>query len=263
MIRRLFNGILNRWSKASSLRHLTCYWPTMLITQKRLVTMRLHAHGTSLLMSFRRNTSDSAILKEVLSSNVYESSKYHDAPCVLIDLGSHIGSFTNLFLSTHPHSRAICIEPNPFSYSLLIQNLHANQILDRATCLSAAIVPHQDLVRNRFVRLDFPAGQTDVFEQFQVSPSGRWVTMGVSLRDISELHAENIPLVLKMDIEGAELPLLDELLDMLQKAQVFMLFMEFHGTQPQLLDWISRLEHIGFNCVRNGLILRAEKELSG
>jgi hypothetical protein len=112
------------------------------------------------------------------------------------------------------------------------------------------------------VRLDFPAGQTDVFEQFQISPSGRWVTMGVSLRDISELHAENIPLVLKMDIEGAELPLLDELLDMLQRAQVFMLLMEFHGTQLQLLDWISRLEHIGFNCVSDGLILRAEKELS-
>lgn len=252
-------AISNRWHRAASVRSLTPLWPTLLLTRKKIVTMNFKARGEAMRMTFRRSTSDPSILEEVLSNDVYACSKHRTEPCIVMDFGAHIGSFTTNFLVARPAARAICIEPNPFSYSLLVQNLQANRILSRSTCVSAALVSRETLALDRFVRLDFPDGKDDIFEQFQVSPHGRWVTLGTSLEALSVLLEPSLPIVIKMDIEGGELPLVGEFFEFLNTRPVSMLFMEFHGTPDQQEDWVRQLRSIGFVCDVDGIIIRADR----
>lgn len=252
-------AIHDRWRKARAMRQLTPLWPTLLVHRSKLVTMILHSRGESVRMTFRRSSSDPAILDEVLANDIYACPQFRTGRCIVMDFGAHIGSFTTGFLVGRPDARAFCIEPNPFSYSLLVQNLQANRVLARSVCLGAALVSRETLAADRFVRLDFPDGQQDVFEQFQVSPQGRWITLGVSLDALSTLLEPGVPIVLKMDIEGGELPLLNEFHVFLKNHPVSMLFMEFHGTPTQQEEWVRQLGAIGFRCEVNGIILRAER----
>lgn len=252
-------AIQSRWRRATAMRQLTPLWPMLLLARSKLATMSLRSRGESLRMTFRRSTSDPGILEEVLSNDVYACPQFRTGRCIVMDFGAHIGSFTTSFLVGRPEARAFCVEPNPFSYSLLVQNLQANRVLPRSVCIGAALVSREALAADRFVRLDFPAGQQDVFEQFQVSPQGRWITLGVSLEALSALLEPGVPIVLKMDIEGGELPLLDEFHGFLTSHPVAMLFMEFHGTPAQQAGWVQRLGTIGFRCDVNGIILRAER----
>ena len=141
-----------------------------------------------------------------------------------------------------------------------LHNIHTAQIESRVVCLSAAVVPKERLTVGRFVQLDFPTWQTDTFQQFRISPNGRWTAPGISLEEITQLLKPNVQIIIKMDIEGGELPLLDELLGLLRNVQtITMLFMEFHGTVAQMNDWVTRLEGIGFSCTCSGFIMQAKR----
>lgn len=221
--------------------------------------MNFFASDRYINLTFRRPTSDLDILKEVMSNNVYNSTLRLSEECMLLNFGAHIGTFTNFFVLTHPKSKAICIEPNPDSFALLTQNIQANRISSRVNCISAALVPQDTLQVERFVHLDFPTEQNDTFEQFHISSAGRWVAVGISLRELASLLDPDVPIVIKMDIEGGELPILTELFALLEGFSVMGLHMEFHGSRLQMDEWLAKLKSIGFHCEATGFILRAEK----
>jgi FkbM family methyltransferase len=57
----------------------------------------------------------------------------------IVDIGAHVGSFTVWAALRSPGARLLAVEPNPETFSLLLQNLHDNGLQDRVTAINAAV----------------------------------------------------------------------------------------------------------------------------
>lgn len=78
----------------------------------------------------KEKAGDHDVIGEVVTGDCYRMEKYirgmRDAefyPRVILDIGSHIGTFTALVHKSFPDAIYICVEPNKRSFSLLINNV--------------------------------------------------------------------------------------------------------------------------------------------
>lgn len=173
---------------------------------------------------------------------IYKKRMY-DFPCDhaprVIDGGANIGLAALFIKSRHPAARVTCFEADPEVAVYLKKNLAAAKISD-VEVIEAALWETSTM-------LEFSSEGSDAgrIGSAPVEAKTRQVT-GVRL---SPYLAEPVDF-LKLDIEGAELPVLRECAPQLRNVQ--RLFVEYHSFagQPQgLAELMAILENAGFRIM--------------
>lgn len=154
---------------------------------------------------------------------------------LIIDCGSNVGVSVLYFRSIHPAARIICFEPDPAVHACLEENLRANGITD-VDHRRQAVWVHGEGVS--FGSEGADGGSILRSENAVRLPS-------VRLREVLQ-EAGEIDL-LKIDIEGAEVPVLLDCADELHRVK--QLYVEYHSlpdAPQQLHELLEVLNRAGF-----------------
>jgi len=172
--------------------------------------------------------------KEIFTDQLYYFKPKQPNP-VILDCGANIGMSVAYFREYYPTARVIAFEADPTIGKILEQNLKANGV-DRVEIVNKAVWTDDQGV-------SFGSEAADSSSIFSTEAKTR--IPSVRLRDYL-LRESRIDL-LKIDIEGAETPVLEDCRDAL--GNVERLFVEFHsyiGYPQTLASVVQILEEAGF-----------------
>lgn len=166
---------------------------------------------------------------EVLIERVYQLDVVPFTPDLVLDLGANIGLFTLLAAKQWPGASFVCVEPHPLTFSFLCDNLALNgvNVMKFQCALDAQ------------VGLKFLENEGAVFQRL----SERSTETRVMTLRLDSLIPENphLKLLIKMDIEGSEIAVLDSLEARLPENSF--VFLELHEGEKSLrwMDgWAAR-----------------------
>ena len=171
------------------------------------------------------------VADEVLIEQVYQLDAVPFMPDLVLDLGANIGLFTLLAAKRWPTASIICVEPHPTTFSFLCDNLALNGV--NATKLQCAL--------DAEVSIKFMENEGAVFQAL----SNRATATRVMTLQLDALlpTGTNEKLLIKMDIEGSEVTVLEKLQAKLP-PECFV-FIELHKGDESLrwMDhWAARHE---------------------
>ncbi len=138
----------------------------------------------------------------------------------IIDLGSEVGLSVFYFKSIYPHAKIYAFEPDPSSYKLLIQNIKRNN-LKNVFSYNVAVASKRGLI-SFFVDPIVNGSLT-----MSLYPQRQQKKMKVAADRLSHYVKNKIDL-LKMDIEGAELSVLEDLARSKKISLIKMMIIEYH-----------------------------------
>jgi FkbM family methyltransferase len=202
-------------------------------------------------VTLRKGTTDTKVFDEIFVEGAY-------APCLaalpdtldrvtLIDLGANIG-LSVLYLARELDARAvrvdhiIAVEPDPDNFRMLAENLRRTGLADCCTALRAF------------------AGPGAAFAELHDSGNGAWgMRMGplseggipvLPLAEIGDLAKTSAPVLLKCDIEGAELQLFLHIRDW--EHLIRYIFLELHTEFLPIQQMLACLASSGFEWTIHG-----------
>ena len=170
-----------------------------------LFVYKLVASSGLLSASWGRTLFERAYLlyKYKLEARALSQLEYFVAPgSIVVDVGANIGSFTMQFAQwTGPLGLVYAIEPEPFNFSRLTQNLSKSGLAERVCAVRALVAErHGDY----FLELN-PHHPGD--HRLSTSETGIQVT-GTTVDELLARHQDAQVSVIKIDVQGAELRVL-------------------------------------------------------
>ncbi|MEI6327323.1 MAG: FkbM family methyltransferase [Candidatus Roizmanbacteria bacterium] len=167
-------------------------------------------------------------------------------PKHIIDAGANIGVATIYFAYYYPNSTITSIEPDPEIFAILKNNIEANHLSDRVTLVNVALgrtKGHVTLYHN-----GLPGRTTmSIVHEREKSVS----EFNVPMDTLSAYIPSEID-ILKIDIEGAEHEVFDELTQSYTIDRIKSIVMEYHHIMPlgksnqSLGYFLEGLEKAGF-----------------
>ena len=199
-------------------------------------------------VSYRNDCEVGVIYDDIFRKNVYFFEAKTSEPFI-IDCGGHIGLAVLYFKTLYPQARILTFEPNPETFALLQKNIAQND-LRGVEAMNMALTHDGQKDAILYVGENFLQAwdSTDTIEP------NLWVNMheyrGIPVRStrLSSYINERVDF-LKLDIEGAEVAVLDELNGKL--SAVGALTLEYHQNpanlaQGKLQKIIEKLGRSGF-----------------
>lgn len=176
------------------------------------------------------------IKKEIFGKNIYYFDLKKDKQTIL-DLGSHIGVSILYFKEHYPNAEIVGFEPNPFLFEILKNNIFENNLVDVDIYNKAVSDSEQDLT------LHIDQNETKWYSTggyLHGGWSGKQTTREIKVDSVrlSSLLNKNIDL-LKVDIEGMELRVLQESKDLLKNVRNIVV--EYHPDQKKKLKKLINL----------------------
>lgn len=246
---------MSSWT-ISLFREWLPYMPVSSIVRLRNCLLRGHegssdASGTLSLqmkrplaqsLTMRQHGSDFYTFEEIFINKVYRGLTEFLPTCeTVMDLGANIGLASLYFALSFPNCCVFAVEPDAANFGLLTSNLAALSNAGRASVVQAA-------VWNENCDVEIDAPDDGAFNAFKVQTSqGAKATQTVRGMTMNRLLAmsdfERIDL-LKIDIEGAEVPLLQGETDWLKR--VGCLAIEFHDDSRQQSGFDALMQQYGF-----------------
>jgi FkbM family methyltransferase len=181
------------------------------------------------------------LFEEIFVHEVYRFESESDSP-IIMDCGSNIGMSVLYFKTLYPKCRIIAFEPEPTNFSYLEKNIATNNLND---------------VQCYGVGLSTTPGKADLYRALP-SPSLNWMLTKPEgayehqqiLLDQLSRYVNDIVDLLKIDAEGAELSIIEDLLRTGKVNLVAALIIEHHPrltgmTRSQL---VTQLTACGFHC---------------
>jgi len=155
----------------------------------------------------RAGTSDIDVFKHIYVLREYAFLDELKNPSLIIDCGANVGMSSAYFLARFPEARVIAIEPDPGNYQQLVHNTAHDD--ERVKAIQAGVWSKQ--VGLKFVDTAFGDGRAWAIGVEEALPGEPVDINAVSIPQIlaNEPADQRISL-LKIDIEGAELPLFSE-----------------------------------------------------
>jgi FkbM family methyltransferase len=190
------------------------------------------------------DASELRALHEVLVAGAYDV-PLPRAPQVIADLGSHIGASVLAFKARYPDARIVAVEPNPEAFARLVRNVGG---LLGVTCLNlavGAVAGRRELHRE--------PGASWAASLFPSRRDGETVTVEARRLDaILGLARFGRVDLLKLDVEGAEEDVVEELVAGGAMSVVDQLIAEYHHHLDPGRDFLGRflerLREQGFAC---------------
>ena len=191
---------------------------------------------SDLMIKFVDSASFLFMYHEIFEKEIYRFKAELNDP-LIIDCGSNIGISVLYFKLLYSQAKIIAFEPDPDIFKILKENCTNHKLTD------------VDLINNAVwdseTVLDFYAEGSDGGRIATISDTDKYVRVPtVRLKDY--LSKDNIDF-LKVDIEGAELRVIEDCKDVLKNVKL--IFIEYHSfvDQPQDIDRIlSILKDSGF-----------------
>ncbi|MEI8080942.1 MAG: FkbM family methyltransferase [Actinomycetes bacterium] len=169
---------------------------------------------------------------------------------LIVDAGANIGVSALYFLSHAPESHVVCIEPDPRNVERLERNLARNGLAQRATIVRAAIGSHGGTCR---FAIEKTGRYGTVIEDGKQSLSQERIEQEIVVESLAadQFLNETMPAngridVLKLDVEGQELPVLEALSDE-TLSRIGMIYAEIIDGSPTLP---------GFRSSKQGTVVR-------
>jgi FkbM family methyltransferase len=156
----------------------------------------------------RPDTTDPKVVDEVIKRNVYEHKKFafRIADCLTwLDLGANIGTFT--CLASSKGCRVVAFEPEPDNFRILNENIKLNN--------SQNVVVHQKGVvagPDGTLDLYLCKGDYNKYRHTIFKKRGRQ-SIPIQVSNFKKVLEEYKPNGIKIDIEGAEIELLESIKD--------------------------------------------------
>lgn len=214
------DALLLRLAMASAARAVTRplqFALSELSSRPRVRAYRLRGSGRELVL--RHPSSDAWVVYEVLVRHVYlpppaaeEALARAGGPLRIVDLGAHVGSATLALLERYPEATVVAYEPNPDTAALLRRTLERNGLADRVELRQAAAGTEPgEAEMEGFSLLAHLVRDRPEEEAEDLVPAIRELQRDggrhrIEVRDVLP-DIEDADLV-KMDIEGAEWPIL-------------------------------------------------------
>lgn len=167
------------------------------------------------------------------------------SPATVIDVGAAYGSFALLCHNVFPDAKYILVEPleeyKPFMQAATRSISNAEYILAAATAESGEVIinVHPDLVGSSLYLED---------EDSNVNGVPRTVR-AIALDCLVQDGEANVPFLLKIDVQGAELDVLSGAEEILRGTEYVLLevsFFEFLSGGPQFYDVVTFMKSRGF-----------------
>ncbi len=196
-----------------------------------------------------RNAEHLNMAREIFIDECYALST--SRPAVVIDIGANIG-LASLYFAAQPRvERVYSFEPFPATYALLEGNVAANPELARKIALAAIGLADKDAT----LAVDYDPAWSGSMSTTGV---GAWrprsggatesttIRLEPASRHVASIRSRHpgVPLVAKIDCEGSEYPILQELDQTGLLPSLDVVLMEWHQRQPDEL--LQRLERHGF-----------------
>lgn len=208
------------------------------LEQRRLAEMPRYVPGKTELFGRTFRFVDAMtyqqIYREIFERQVYLFQCSSEVP-LIIDGGANVGLSVLYFKKVYPRSRVIAFEPDPEIFRVLEANVQTYE-LDGVQLVSKALWESETCLA--FKQEGSAAGRLD-------PDSGTVTVPTCRLRDFMGSRVD----FLKLDIEGAELRVLNDSVDLLHNVQS--IFVEHHAFrgQPQNLHGVIRIyEDAGFRA---------------
>ena len=182
-----------------------------------------------------------AICSEFFIENMYDLSRVGFEPLLVIDCGGYKGYFTWLARKKFPKAKFICIEAHQTNYNDIVKTAAVNKI-DNVDIVYAAVSDSDKAVEFFF------EGSSGSMDNNFSTKAGSVFVQPVNLYKLIE-GSNN--LILKVDIEGAELDFFPAIIDSLPKKCA--IFLETH-------DGWNSLGDIRHQFIRNGFLFKVNRE---
>jgi FkbM family methyltransferase len=194
------------------------------------VTPRFEAHFTN------------QIYKEMTSLLIQQMAK---GVSTFIDIGAHYGFFDVLVAKSNPKCKIIALEPIEENYAILKKNLELHKI-------EASL--HQKAAFNENTTRNFQVSEASDNSGFIANPKENLLhAINVETMTVDSMITEfdHSPLIIKINVEGSEIEVLDGMKKIIKKINDIRLFIEFNpsclmanGHEP--IDLINKLKSLGF-----------------
>lgn len=167
-------------------------------------------------------------------------------PGVVVDIGANVGATALLFANRYPKARVHAVEPAAQTLALLRHNargcdritVHALGLLDQE---GGAVLHHGDA--------------HDQQHSLMASRETGQRAEAVQIRRARDFIAEvGVPGVLKVDTEGAEVPILRDLAEAQLLERIEVVYYEFHSRIDRIeLDGLLQRTHVQFAAQQDGI----------
>jgi FkbM family methyltransferase len=236
--------ILFLWQVAKLLRSRA---PFPVSKTRRLlayIKLKLGAGATASLWGYRMTADTRADLvklyEEIFIAHSYWFNAVSSNPRI-VDCGSNIGVAVLYFKLLHPGSSILCFEPGQKTYRLLQSNIETNRLAN-VTVVNRALHDREEKVA-LYTAADESASLT-------LSMKGGGVGVQETETVLLSAHLDGAVDFLKMDIEGNELPVIEELARANKLRVIRQMVIEYHhhlaGEDDRLGRLLGLLEEHGF-----------------
>ena len=195
----------------------------------------VETHKSGLL--YRPGTLDDLVIREAQG---YVKQMPPQPDDVLLDLGANIGAASRAYLDAGA-AGVVSIEPEPGNFSMLTRNVTDH----RAVLYNAAVVG--DAYEGHTIPLLVSPGKNQGAHSTLVSARSRRDAIEVNAVKMRELLRDHAPTLLKIDIEGAEYQIADELCSLPDYVRAFTI--EHHARGTKHVELAKRIEASGFGAV--------------
>lgn len=194
----------------------------------------------------------SVVYFEGIFSEIFFRETYYlestQAPIRVIDCGANIGLSLLYIKIRVPHAQVLCFEPNPAAFAVLKQNIVANNWGDAVKAFPFALGKKKGSV-DFYIDGGVASGSGGSTARFQKNKNQHLTSYPVEMDTLSHYISDNVDF-LKIDIEGGEFDLLEELVNAEKLPFVQAVQLEYHfvpGVQTRpLSDMLALLESGGF-----------------
>lgn len=163
---------------------------------------------------------------EIFLEQIY-SIKLENSKPFIIDVGSHIGLSIIYFKSIYPQSTILGFEPNPISFDILNENLNQNGLMNNVVLHNIGL---SNIIGSTKLYID---NSNDLWNSNSSLVKGSWTgkeklaSIDIRVNKLSTFIERKVDL-LKIDVEGSELKILEDLDNSKKFELINNLLIEYH-----------------------------------
>jgi len=181
------------------------------------------------------------LIDEIFKKEIYSIDLNSKSPTIF-DIGAYIGLSTIYFKDIYPNANIICFEPNPNVFPLLEENILKNDINN--VTLHNIAVGKRDGYKDLFIdKSGKGAFSTASFSKDAWNGKQKSKSIRIKVERLSKYINNTIDLI-KMDIEGEEKNVLEELKESRKLEYIKNMLIEYHPKKgssiKNILDLLKR-----------------------